>query len=83
MAQIEKLDKLQSIWAGRNEKQLEKIAMNKYLKYSLVVMVFSIFGFRPYYFVWRNQEQYFFFKWGNLPTPMPEDSVLVINQNLS
>jgi hypothetical protein len=55
--------------------------MNKYLKYSLVVVAVSIIGIVVYYFV---QVRKHFFSAANevTYTPMPQDSVLVRNQEI-
>jgi hypothetical protein len=56
--------------------------MNKYLKYSLVVVAVSIIV--VYYFVTKSGNTVF--SAANevtIPVPMPQDSVLVRNQKLS
>jgi hypothetical protein len=57
--------------------------MNKYLKYSLLVLVLGIIGIATYYFVTRNGDSISSNQELSYTCPMPEDSVSVINRNLS
>jgi hypothetical protein len=81
MAQIEKLDKLQSIWTHRwGEKQLENSYEQIFEIQSGSYGFFNLWICNPIIFCGEIREAILFFQWGNLPAPMPEDSVLVINQ---